>query len=75
MSTGRSPTVIASPALHPSVPTRTPVAACRAAHLSDPEQRQPDRCDRAALAPWHAIADDCIVVLVAVLTARDIPRD
>ena len=74
MSAGRSPTVIASPALYPSVPTRTPVAARRSAHPNDPLQRQPSRCDRAALAHWHAIAVDSVVVIVAVITARGLPH-
>ncbi len=74
MSMGRSATLIASPALHPSVPTRTPVAARRSGHPNDPLQRQPRRCDRAALAHGHAIAVDSIVVIGAVITSRGIPR-
>jgi hypothetical protein len=73
MSAGRSPTVIASPALYPFVPTRTPVVARRSGHPNDPLQRHPSRCDRAALAHWHAIAVDSVVVIVAVITARGIP--
>jgi hypothetical protein len=73
MSAGRSPTVIASPALHPSVPTRTPVAARRSVHPKDLLQRQPSRCDRAALAHRHALAVGFLVVIGAVITARGIP--
>jgi hypothetical protein len=73
MSAGRSPTSIASPALHPSVPTRTPAAGRRSGHPNDPLQRQPGRCDRAALAHGHAIAVGSVVVIGAVITARGIP--
>lgn len=69
MSARRLPTSIASPALHPSVPARTPVAARRSAHPNDPLQRYLSRCDRAAMAYRHAIVVDSIVVIVAVITA------
>jgi hypothetical protein len=55
------------------MPARTPVAAHRSTHPNDPQQPHTRRCDRTALAHWHAIAVDAIVVLVAVLTARAIP--
>jgi hypothetical protein len=74
MSTGHSPTVIASPALHPSVPTRTPVATRRSGHPNDPLQRQPSRCNHAALAHGHALEFGSVVVIRAVITARGMPR-
>jgi hypothetical protein len=74
MSAGRSPTLIASPALHPSVPTRALVAARRAEHRHGPLQRRPSRRDRAVIAHWHAIAVDSIVTIVAVITACGIPH-
>jgi hypothetical protein len=49
------------------------VAARRSDHRNDTLQRQPSSCDRASLAHGQAIADDSIVVLVAVTTARTIP--
>jgi len=73
VSARRSSPPFASPALHNSGPTRTPVAARRAELRNGPIQHHPSRCDHAARAPWHAIAVDSIVVLVAVLTARAIP--
>jgi hypothetical protein len=38
---------------------------------SDPIRGHTSRRDRAATAHWRAIADDSIVTIVAVITARD----
>jgi hypothetical protein len=46
------------------------VAARRSDHPNDPLRRHTSRCDHAAIARWHAIAVDAIVVIVAVITAR-----
>ncbi len=72
MSACRAPTLIASPTLHPSVPTRTPVAARRWAHFDGSCQRAPSLRDRAPIAHQRAVAADSIVVIVAVITARGI---
>lgn len=63
----------ASPAPRKSGPTRTPVLARRAEHRNDPLQRQPRRCDLAAMALRNVIAVGSIVTIVAAITARAIP--
>jgi hypothetical protein len=70
MSARRSPTSIASSVLHPSAPTRTPVAGRRKARPNDTRPRQPGVRYRAGTALQRAITVESIVGIAAILTAR-----
>jgi len=75
VSACRSPPPIASPALHQSVPTRTPVAACRLAHFDGSCQRAPRLRYRAPIAHQRAITVEFIaaIVIERCIAAAQIP--
>jgi len=69
MSACRAPPPIASSALHPSVPTRTPVAARCAAHLNDARQQQTSIRDCADIALQRPITVESFGASVAIVIA------